>query len=255
MFASTTHLSVKIQRITQLVAMGGLALLGAGLFLSTILAAAGLLPWFELAAGFNGTAVPMMGAMLQIGLTVLVLLLFVYMPANARILRLEAAHRSFHMNMDDVAKAYAVAHAADRTGVFTLQSEFDAVRERLNFLRSHSDLGHMEPEILEVAAQMSRVSEELAEVYSDDKVARAKAFLQERMAETEATKARIERAERVMADIRKLTASVELEEDVAASQLARLQGELDALMPELGGLAAGRDVRPVPQNIVRIAGE
>ena len=44
-----------------------------------------------------------------------------------------------------VARAYRHAHAADRAGVFALSSEFDAMRARLEHLRKHPDLSHLEP--------------------------------------------------------------------------------------------------------------
>ena len=66
--------------------------------------------------------------------------------------------------MWDVAQAYQAAHAADRDGVFNLPSEFDSVRERIEHLRRHPDLGRLKPEILELAAQISHESRELAGV-------------------------------------------------------------------------------------------
>ena len=65
--------------------------------------------------------------------------------------------------MRDVAQAYQAAHAADRDGVFNLPSEFDSVRERIEHLQRHPDLGRLEPEILEMAAQIGRKSRKLAE--------------------------------------------------------------------------------------------
>ncbi|SLN11443.1 hypothetical protein ROG8370_00218 [Roseovarius gaetbuli] len=53
------------------------------------------------------------------------------LPANYRIMALENSHRRISPGMQDVARA----HAADRTGVFQLSSEFDAERERLAYLR------------------------------------------------------------------------------------------------------------------------
>ncbi|MFC2968339.1 hypothetical protein [Acidimangrovimonas pyrenivorans] len=71
------------------------------------------------------------------------------------------------------ARALARAHGGDREGVFALSSEFDSMRERLTHLRKHPDLSGLEPELLELAAQMSHLSRDLARVYSDEKVARA----------------------------------------------------------------------------------
>ena len=265
MFASSSDIAVRLQRGLQAAAMVVFSLIAAGLFVATMLSASGVLPWLDVAVAWGGQPVPMAGAFLQIAFTALFALLVVFLPANLRILRLEASHRKFNMSMEDVARAYAIAHAADREGVFTLQSEFDAVRERLTFLRDHSDLGHMEPEILEVAAQMSRTSEELAEIYSDEKVERARAFLKERLADTEMLRTRLDRAQTVAADLRKMTTSVEMEEELVAQQMARLRGDLETLLPMVDAAAdrAARAERPVPAdrspaaapNVVRIAGE
>ena len=112
-------------------------------------------------------------------------------------------------------------------------SEFDAVRERLVFLRDHPDLGHLEPEVLEIAAQMSRTSEELATIYSDEKVSRAQSFLAERRFEAEKMEARIEEALETTRALRRFVDEVEMEESVAQSRLQQLRGELDQLLPKL----------------------
>ena len=52
-------------------------------------------------------------------------LLLAYMPANWRVLALENSHRSFRMRMEDVTRAYWVAHQGDREGTFETASEFD----------------------------------------------------------------------------------------------------------------------------------
>ena len=162
---------------------------------------------------------------------VLSALLLAFMPANWRVLALENSHRSFRMRMEDVTQAYMVAHAADREGLFQMSSEFDAVRERIVFLRDHPDLGTLEPDVLDVAAQMSRISEDLAVRYCDAKVTRAKSFLAQRHDEAALTDARIENALQVTREMRRLIEAVEMEESVAASRLDQLRGELDALLP------------------------
>ena len=139
---------------------------------ATGLAAFGVLPWLSIPLSFSDGTVFAAGPFVQIALTALSVLLVAYMPANWRVLALENSHRAFDMRMEDVANAYWAAHEADRSGVFKLKSEFDAVKERMMFLRDHPDLGHLEPDILESAAKMSRISEDLAERYSDDAVAR-----------------------------------------------------------------------------------
>ena len=199
----------------------------------TTLAAAGILPWLEVEAGFGGVAYANIGQILQIGITVLLLLLTVYLPSAHRVMRLENSHRRFEVGMRDVAQAYALAHATDREGVFTMSSEYDAVRERIIHLRNHPDLENLEPEILELAAQMSQVSKDLAETYSDAKVARAKSFLQARQQEVENLTARIDQAKQFTAELERWKSEVEVDESVAASQLKRLGDTLADILPEL----------------------
>jgi len=124
--------------------------------------------------------------------------------------------------------------AADRDGMFQLSSEFDAVRERLAYLREHPDLENLEPQLLEVAAQMSHISRELAEVYATDKVERARAFLKQRQEEVASFNERLARAKEITNELKHWVHEVELEESVAASQLQRLQDELHDILPELG---------------------
>jgi hypothetical protein len=223
-------LAVLFQRLATLTFLiAALALSGA-----TIAAAFGLIPWLALEARFGDITYDNAGQIAQIGLTVLAVLLCFYLPANARIMALETSHRRFNLGMQDVARAYALAHSADRAGLFHMSSEFDAVRERLAYLRDHPELGSLEPDLLEVAAQMSHISQELADIYSDDKVARARAFLRQRQEEVEAFNARLDQAKAISQELRHWAHEVDLEESVAASQLSRLRDELRAVLPELG---------------------
>ncbi|WP_246043970.1 DNA repair protein [Ruegeria sediminis] len=201
--------------------------------MATLLSALGIWPWLTLQAGIGGTVYPQAGMFIQIGLTCLVLMLAFYLPANGRIMALENSHRKFSLQMQDVIKAYQVAHAADRSGLFTLASEFDAVKERLNFMREHPDLEGLEPEVLELASQMSRVSHELADVYSHDKVERARTFLKQRQQEIERFGERIEEAQIILHELRQWTRDVDIEESIARAQLTRLRDELFELLPEL----------------------
>lgn len=200
---------------------------------ATGLSALGVWPWLSLQAGFGAEAHPQAGMAAQIGLTLLAVMLVFFLPANGRMLALENSHRRFSLNMEDVLQAYQLAHAGDRAGVFTLASEFDAVKERLAFQRDHPDLAGLEPDVLEVAAQMSQVSRELAETYSDGKVARARAFLTQRQQELDTFKTRLEDAQIIMHELRQWSRDVEIEESIAKSHLGRLRGELFELLPEL----------------------
>ncbi|WP_020040223.1 hypothetical protein [Salipiger mucosus] len=182
---------------------------------------------------FGDQIVPDAGIYVQLGITALAVGLLFFLPANGRIMALETSHRRFHMNMKDVARAYAASHRADREGVFKLPSEFDSVRERIAFLRDHPDLADLEPSVLEVAAQMSHISRELAQTYSDGNVQRARDFLTARQQEIEDFNIRIEEAKAVVNDMRTWHTRVELEESVAEAQLARLLEELDEILPEI----------------------
>ena len=112
---------------------------------------------------WDGLTIPNAGMYLQIGLTVLAVDLCFFLPSNRRIIQLENSHREYSIGMDDVSRAYGAVHAADRGDTFRISSEFDSVRERLAYLRDHPDLSSLEPAILEVAAQISHISKELAE--------------------------------------------------------------------------------------------
>jgi len=217
-----------------MVALGVFALLALALTASTILSAAGTLPWLQAGITLSDGQVFAAGPAIQIGLALLSVFLLAYMPSHLRMLQLERSHRDFRVRMEDVGRAYWATHQADRTGVFKMKSEYDAVRERMMFLRDHPDLGSLEPDILEVASQMSKTSEELARIYSDENVVRAQEFLAQREAEATSMKERIEHAQNTVVEMRQRMTAVDMDEDVAASQLKRLKQSLSELLPELG---------------------
>jgi hypothetical protein len=206
-----------------------LALLGA-----TLMATFGQWSWISIPLQYNNLPVDNAGMYVQIGLTVLAIGICFFLPSNRRIMQLENSHRGFSVGMHDVARAYSVAHAKDRAASFQLSSEFDSVRERLAFMRNHPDLSSLEPGLLEVAAQMSHLSSELATVYSDEKVARARNFLTQRQEETDLFNERLEQAKAISNDLKHWAQQVDLDESVAAAQLDRLRAELREVMPEMG---------------------
>ncbi len=225
---------VLVQFLLQRLAFGLILVAAVGLVVATGMSALGQLPWVSFSVQFGEVTYDNAGMIAQISVTVLVVMLAFYLPSNARIMALETSHRRFSIGMQDVARAYALAHAADRAGTFQLSSEFDAVRERLAYLRDHPDLGSLEPALLEIAAQMSHISRELAEVYSDDKIARARGFLKQRQQEVESFNARLDQAKAISQEMKHWLHEVELDESVAASQLARLKDEMKEIMPEMG---------------------
>lgn len=232
--------------------MGLMVIVSLGLIAAVALAAFGVIAWPELPLSFDGEPVPNAGMWAMIAVTALFLSLCVYIPTNSRMLSLESAHRDFRISMHDVAHAYHTAHAADRAGKFRMRHEFDAVRERIAFLREHPDLGDLEPEILEAAAQMSQISQELAETYSDEKVERARTFLKQRQEELEQFNDRLETAKALTHDLRHWVEAVEMEESIARSQLDRLTAELNDIMPELNigvNAALGKEVAADPKVV------
>jgi membrane protein implicated in regulation of membrane protease activity len=216
------------------VAKGLVVLAALTLVAASIAAAAGLIPWPQVALFFGGQALPMAGMWLQLGLTALLVMLLFYLPANLRMARLERSHRSFAMGMEDVARAYRIAHAADRVGVFSLSAEFDAMRARMEHLRNHPDLAHLEPELLQLAAQMSQETRDLARTYSDDKVARARLFLEQRQQEVQALTDRLSIARRTCDELRRWLTDIEADERQAQLQLRRLEADLKEILPGLG---------------------
>lgn len=239
-----------VQRGLHLISMLLLAGLAATALGYTIACAFGYAPWLSLSVQFGDVLYENTGMLVQIALTIVLLSLFFFMPSARRIMALEASHRDFTLSMEDVARAYHLCHTADRAGVFTLSGEFDAVRERLSYLRDHPDLDHLEPKVLELAAQMSQQSRELADIYSDEKVNRAKTFLEQRQQEADNQQQLIVEALHACRDIRKWTQQVELEESIVASQLSQLEEQLEATLPALG-YSLGRDsanVVPIPER-------
>lgn len=230
---SYRHLLIQVQTFIQRLAMLAFLLLAIGLTIATGLALMGLWPWPELILFWNDTQILGAGMYLQIVLTVFAITLCFFLPSNQRILRLETSHRRFNVAMDDVTRAYVAAHTADRGGAFELADEFDQMRARLGFLRNHPDLGDLEPELLELAAQMSFESRDLAERYSDNRVKRARGFLEQRQQELQKFNDRLEQAKAINAEFKLWINRVDLEESVAAAQMERLLEELERILPEL----------------------
>lgn len=218
----------------QRAALAFFALTALGLLAATAMAATGRWQWVELPLSWNGVSVPQAGMYAQIALTVFAVCLCFFLPSARRTMQLENAHRDFSINMTDITRAYGAVHAADRGDAFRFSTEFDAVRERLAYLRDHPDLSSLEPALLEVAAQMSHISKELAEVYSDERVNRARSFLEQRQYEVDQFNSRLDHAKSVSAEFKHWLTNIELEEAVAAAQLDRLRDEMRAVLPELG---------------------
>jgi hypothetical protein len=221
-------------RALQSVAHGLVILLTLCLIAASSFAALGVLPWPRLSLGFGASELPNAGMWAQLGLTAFSALLCLFLPANARMARLERSHRTFAMGLEDVAHAYRIAHAADRAGVFALSAEFENMRARLNHLRQHPDLAHLEPELLQLAAAMSFQTRDLARTYSDARVSRARDFLRQRQEEVQALTDRITLARQTTDELRRWLTDIEAEERLAEQQIKRLEADLREILPQLG---------------------
>lgn len=231
----------------QIAAMLVFTITGLVLLACTGLAFAGVLPWLELAVSYGGVPVEWAGPAVQIGLTALFLLLAVFVPTSRQVMMLEATHRDFAVSMDDITSAYQAAHLADRKEAFRMQREFDAVKERYEYLKKHPDLPEIDADLLTIAAQMSHQSRELAKTFSDENIERARDSLKQRRRDAEELQHRIQEAHAASRDLRREIEDVEYEEGSAASQLMRLREELSEIESRIAGNGArkGRHLRPV----------
>lgn len=143
---------------------------------ATIAASFGILPWIQMNLRWDGLTVPNAGMFVQIGIAILAAGICFFLPSNNRNIQLENSHLQFSIGMTDVSRAYGAVHAADRGDAFRLSNEFNSVRKRLAYLRDHPDPSSLEPTVLEVAAQMSHESKELADVFLKKRVTRASGF-------------------------------------------------------------------------------
>ncbi|MCF6316969.1 MAG: DNA repair protein [Marinosulfonomonas sp.] len=225
---------VSIQNAVQKTTLFAIALMAITMVVLSIGAAVGLLPWLEITAQVNGGEIANAGLIAQSGFTFFCLAMLFFLPANNRIMQLENTHRNFHVSMDDVAKAYVVSHEADRAGLFKIGSEFDSVRERIAHLRDHPRLATLEPSVLEIAAQMSHEARDLADIYSHERVERAKMFLKQRQQEIDTFQENIRIAHHTTGELKNWLLQVETEEGLIERQLDTLQADLFEILPELG---------------------
>ncbi len=252
MFGNASGLLARSQKLIQQLSLFFIAALAAGMIGLSLASAFGLLAWPQLALSFNNVPLENAGMIAQIGLTTLVTGLLFFLPANVRMMRLEHSHRDFQVRMDDVARAYRAAHEDDRKKLFRIGSEFDSVRERLLHLRQHPDLGGLEPEILELAAQMSHEARDLADIYATEKVERARLFLRQRQQEVEKVQENLSLARTSIDELRHWMLQVETEEGVAAKQIGLLERDLFELLPQLG-YDIGVEEQPRDATVVPLA--
>ena len=149
-----------------------------------------------------------------------------FIPSGKRLMKLELSHRSFQTGMEDVRQAFYIAFTADRTGMFRLTEQFDAV-------------------ILTLAAQMSFEARELAARFSTENVTRANGIIAERLAEVEAVEALITTIEQTKAHAKRTLARLAAIKGTAALQLETDMSELETLLGPYGFVR-----QPVPETNV-----
>ena len=223
---------------TTIALIAGLAVSATGF---TLASAVGLVPWLTVPMSMGEITFVNAGMYIQIILSALLIGLAFTIPSTLRIMQLERSHRDFRISMEDIGNAYRASHAADRAGVFNMSREFDSVRARIKHLREHPSLGSLEAGVLETAAQMTHESRALAATYSDDKVDRARTFLEQRQQETAEMLENIKHAEDIMEELAQWEADIEKDEAEIAAHAARLEQKLSKLLPNLGPATEGDD--------------
>lgn len=222
------HQLTLIGNFAQMLAAGALAATALGMLAVTALSTAGVLPWLELQLSF-GAPMPLAGVGVQIGATLLLLVLASYIPASFRVAKLEMSHRRFEVGMDDVTRAYRAAHMADRAETFEIRREFDAVRQRYKFLKDQPDLKDIDDELLVIAAQMSETSRDLAERFSDRRIARVREGLQRRAEDAESLEAQLLAIRAENEKLAKMRTDAEMSESAFRKQVDVLQAEFASL--------------------------
>lgn len=219
--------------IIQIFAFVLLGLTALALLVATSLSAANILPWVGISATFGEASVVWAGPAVQIGFTALLLILVAYIPASYRVARLEYAHRKFEIDMDDVTKAYRAAHYADRAETFGMRREFDAIRERYKFLKTHPDLAQIDDDLLTIGAQMSEQTKALAETYSDRNLNRVRENLLQRREDADALEAKLAQIKADTAELELLRKGIGISDAELAARVASLQGALTEIeMPD-----------------------
>ena len=96
---------------------------------------------------------------------------------------------------------------------------------------------------------MSQESRNLAEIYSDEKVERARTFLRSRQREIEEYREQIALAQQTCADLKRWSQQVNVEDSVVSGQMQRLEADLAEILPLIGYEMADS---PEPENVVAL---
>lgn len=191
-----------------------------------VLSATSAWPWLGLEANIGGVGVDI-GIFSQLGFTCLLASFATFSPSNTRILELEKSHRNFTMSM-----------------------------------RDHPELAGLEPETMEVTAQMSNTTRDLATIYSDGNSKRAKDFLIQRQVKRVDFDEKISLILSVTQEIRNYRLDIKNSERKVERQMEQLEKGLREVLPKLGfeldddaAVSASTPPHKEDDNVVQIAGK
>lgn len=217
---------------------------------AAVLDATGQLPWQRLTQPLDAYLERDGGIALQISISLFLILAALLLSTLTRLARLERAQKNSALSMPDIAAAYRLSHIADRTGAFALADEFDQMRLRMDHLRTHPDLQYLQADLLQIAAQMSMQTRDLARIYSDENVKGATDFLRQRQLDVQALSDQLTIARTTCDELLACSNTVDTDDAQIRQQIERLEQQLKDILPSLGfsPIAA----RPRHSNVVTL---
>ena len=122
---------------------------------------------------------------------------------------------------------------ADRAETFEIRREFDDIRQRYKYLKGQPGLAEIDDELLTLGAQMSHESRDLAETFSDRRVARVRENLQQRKEDAAALEDRLEKIKTETVGLERLKEDLGISDQELADRIISLQSTLTELqLPE-----------------------
>jgi len=228
------------------------------LVITTLIAIAGLAWWWLALIKLGHTIAPeVIITGIDRGETVVLLLAIMCscfpaaMWAGGQPLKRAELEHAFRVKMDDVVRAYYAAHAADRSGVFKLTGEFDAMRERMEWLSDHPELQALTPDLRLLGAQMSIVTRDLARRYSDEVVQEVDDLLTHSERDCDQFEEQVNRSLEAQAAIRTRVQKLDLRYATAYSQDSAVTEAIEQELEPLGlklDKSSGSNVLTLKQN-------
>jgi ribosome-associated toxin RatA of RatAB toxin-antitoxin module len=161
-------------------------------------------------------------------MTALIVLALAYSYRSA--LTIEVTRTNFQINMEDVMHAFARIFEADRNGMFHLPQQFDAINERLSWVRQQPEFQESEHAVLLLAAEMSVASQNLDHAYGEEVIESAQTLLAQRETQLNQLEVQLREVRAIAAEITPLLRGLEDREDRVRSahqrELALLQERL-----------------------------